>query len=157
MPTNFFFFRRRGFTLIEVLVVVAVLVVLSAIMATSLSAFRNSKVLDAAVEDTLTTISKARGDTLAGKNNTQYGVHFQSDRIVLFVGNTYVANDANNKTTMLDSALEISTISLAGGGVDVIFDRLTGNTSQSGTVVIRVASSPVTAHTITISGTGVAS
>lgn len=147
----------RGFTLLELLIVVAVLALLAGIILSSFTEFRNSKVLDTAVEDVLTLLSQARGDTLASKDDYQYGVHLEADRVVLYRGATYSGGDANNQTTMLDDALEITTITLVGGGSDILFDRLTGKTTQSGTFVIRVESDTAKTRTITVNGTGIAS
>lgn len=55
----------KGFTLLELLIVIGVIALLSGIILSSFTEFRNSKVLDTAVEDVLTVISQARGDTLA--------------------------------------------------------------------------------------------
>jgi len=43
---------------------------------------------------------------------------------------------------------------LAGGGVDVIFQRLTGETVQSGTVTMALVASTTRTKTVTIYGTG---
>lgn len=148
---------KKGFTLLELLIVVAVLAVLSAIVFSSFSAFRNSKVLDTAVEDVLTALSQARGDTLASKDGLQYGVHLQADKAVIYQGATYSSSDPNNQNVVLDGALEITSITLTGGGQNVLFDRLTGKTSQNGTFVIRVTNDTAKTRTITVNGTGVAS
>ena len=149
--------RRGGFTLIEIVIVVAILAILSTIIFTSFSAFRNAKVLDTATEDVLTLISTARGETLSAKANTQYGVHITSGSMTLYAGATYSAGDSANQVVDLDSALEIVSIALSGGGSDILFDRLTGKTSNSGTFVIRVKSDTAKTHTVTIAGTGIAS
>lgn len=149
--------HSRGFTALELLMVIAILGILATIILMPFNAFRNSKVLDTASEETLALISEARGNTLSGKGGYQYGVHFEASKIVLYRGATYSAGDANNKAVVLDNALEVSSIALAGGGVDVLLDRLTGKTSQNGTVIIRVKNDTSKLRTITIEKTGVVS
>lgn len=149
--------RTRGFTLLELLIVIGVLVLLAGIILSSFSEFRNSKVLDTAVEDVLTVLSQARGDTLASKDGYQYGVHLDADQVVLYRGATYSSIDPTNVGVPLDGALEITSIALTGGGQNILFDRLTGKTSQSGTFVIRVAGDTAKTRTITVNGTGIAS
>lgn len=151
------FTQKKGFTALELLMVVSIMAILATIIISPFAAFRNSKVLDTASEETLAVLSEARGDTLSAKAGYQYGVHFEVAQIVLYRGATYSSSDANNKVIVLDSALEVSSITLAGGGADVLFDRLTGKTSQSGTVVIRVKNDITKSRTITIVGTGIAS
>jgi prepilin-type N-terminal cleavage/methylation domain-containing protein len=147
----------RGVTLLEFVVVIAIVVVLTSIIVNSFSAFKNNKVLDTGVENILSVLAKARGNTLASKNAYQYGVHFESAQIVLFQGAVYSVSDPNNEIISLDTSLEVSSISLAGGGSEVIFDRLTGKTSENGTIVIRVKSDTTKTKTITIDATGIAS
>lgn len=145
--------------MLELVVVFAIIVLLASIIITSFSQFRNTKVLDTGVENTLSALAKARGNTLSSKNAYQYGVHFEAAQAVLFRGATYSSSDTSNETIALDSALEIYPIppSLTGGGSDVLFDRLTGKTSQNGTVVIRVKSDTSKTKMITINATGIAS
>lgn len=153
----FFYVKKKGFTALELLMVVAIMALLAAIIISPFAAFRNSKVLDTASEETLTLLSEARGNTLSAKDGYQYGVHFEASQIVLYRGVTYSSSDVNNKAVVLDNALEVSSVSLAGGGADVLFDKLTGKTAKSGTVVIRVKNDTAKLRTITIVGTGIAS
>ena len=148
---------KKGMTLLEIVIVMGILAILVSIIATSLSGFRNSKVLDTASEQILALLSEARGDTLSAKNGYQYGIHFEAAQIVRYRGATYSSSDVSNEVVPLDNALEISSISLTGSGAEVLFDRLTGKTSQGGTIVVRVKSDTAKSRTITIVGTGIAS
>lgn len=148
---------KGGFTLLELVIVVGILALLAGIILSSFSGFRNSKVLDTASEESLALLSEARGSTLAGKDSYQYGVHLAAGQMVLYRGAVYSSSDTNNKIVTLDGALEIVSITLTGGGSDVLFDRLTGKTSQPGAFVIRVKSNTAKARTITVNGTGIAS
>jgi prepilin-type N-terminal cleavage/methylation domain-containing protein len=149
--------QKKGFTALELLIVVSIMAILVTIIISPFAAFRNSKVLDTASEETLALLSEARADTLSAKGGYQYGVHFETAQIVLYRGAAYSSTDVSNKVVALDSALEVSSVALVGGGADVLFDRLTGKTSQSGTVVIRVKNDIAKSRTITIFGTGIAS
>lgn len=149
--------QKKGFTALEILMVISIMMILVAIIISPFAAFRNSKVLDTASEETLALLSEARGNTLSAKDGYQYGVHFDAAQVVLYRGATYSSSDVNNKAVVLDSALEVSSIALVGGGTEVLFDKLTGKTSQSGSVIIRVKSDVAKSRTITIVGTGVAS
>lgn len=151
------FTSSKGITALELLMVVAIMAILAAIVVSPFAQFRNSKVLDTAGENALSILTKARGNTLSSKNSYQYGVHFESSQVVLFRGATYSPSDVNNEIVVLDSALEISSISLTGAGSDVLFDRLTGKTSQDGTIIIRIKSDISKTRTITVNATGVVS
>lgn len=147
----------RGFTAIEILISLSVLAILTMIIFTSMSSFRNNKALQVVSEDILSLIDEARGNTLSAKDGYSYGVHFESAKIVLFRGTTYSSSDLNNKTIDIDNAVDAYNISLAGGGQDVLFQRLTGKTNQSGTVLIRLKSDNSKTRTIAVEVSGVAS
>lgn len=122
-----------------------------------MSSFRSSKALQIVSEEMLSLLDEARGNTLSAKDSYAYGAHFESSIIVLFRGTAYSISDPNNKTVDIDGAVEIADISLAGGGQDVLFQRLTGKTNQNGTIIIRLKSDNLKTKTIAIEASGVAS
>lgn len=156
-PITYHLSPKRGFTVIEFLIALAVLAILATIIFTSMSSFRNSKALQIVSEDILSLLDEARGDTLSAKDGYAYGVHFESAKIVLFRGTIYSSSDTSNKIIDVDNAVDVYSISLAGGGQDVLFQRLTGKTSQNGAVMIRLKSDTTKTKTILIESSGVAS
>lgn len=128
----------RGFTLIETLVAIAVLALLAAIMAGGLSSFQKSGELSRAADMVAGTLRDARGRTLASKNNSEHGAHFDSDKAVLFAGGAYIAGTPSNEETILPSRVEISIVALGGGGDDVVFERLSGEAMATGTITLRI-------------------
>lgn len=146
-----------GFTVMEFLIALSILAVLTTIVFTSMSAFRSSKALQTVSEEILSLLDEARGNTLSAKDSYAYGTHFESSIMVLFRGATYSSSDPNNKTVDIDGAVEISSISLAGGGQEVLFQKLTGKTSQSGIITIRLKSDNSKTKTIVMEASGVAS
>ncbi len=148
---------QSGFTAIEILVVVIIGVLIATTFIGSLSNFLTAQVVRNTTEDVLGLIQEARTKTIASENSSQYGIHFQSDKAVLFVGSTYTAGASTNKEIVFDTRVYASSISLQGGGSDLLFNRLTGDTGTYGTIVIRLVSSTTGQKTITISQTGVSS
>ena len=145
----------RGFTLLELLVVLAILVLLGTLALKPLATFRAKEALDASVTQVLSILHEARESTLASKDDTVYGVHFESLRVVLFAGATYSEGAQTNKEYELPSSVEISTINIVGGS-NVVFERLTGETSNTGEVVLSGVNYDVGERTITIKSTGLA-
>lgn len=148
------FHFSRGVTLLETLVAVGIMMLISGLVLASLNSFRAQKTMDAAVEEVLAAFSQAHFDTISSRNDKQYGVHIDIDKVVYFVGPTYSASTATNVIYRFVVPVEIVSISLAGGGSDVLFDRLTGGTSQSGTFIIRAKSNNTLQTLVTINGTG---
>jgi prepilin-type N-terminal cleavage/methylation domain-containing protein len=145
---------QRGFTVIELLVSLGIIIVLSAVIITTFIQFKKNQALSKDTETVVEVLSQARNQTLSSKNSSAYGVHFASNKITLFTGNAYSVSDPANQDFNLNSTDTVLTISLTGSGTDVVFNRLTGETSQDGTVII---SSPGLSQskTVTIYKTGV--
>ncbi len=145
--------KTGGFTLIELIVVIGILVVISGIIVGAFVVFNHSEAVDKDTEMIVETLRLARSQTLASKNATQYGVHFSPSSITLFSGSSYVASASSNVVFSLHSDDTISSVSIPAGGEDVIFDRLTGATADAGTVTISSTDSSLS-KSVTIYNTG---
>ena len=145
---------RQGFTLVEVVVVAAIGAILTAILISSLPKLNASQALNGDALLVASIIRQARSQTLASKDASAYGVHFENTRVVLFKGLSYSANDSLNISSSLHSLIIISNVALTGGS-DVVFQRLTGETAESGSVTLALVDNPTITKVISISGMGV--
>lgn len=143
-----------GFTLIEVLIVIAIAAILFAIVLSGFSGLRQETDLSLAAQDSVAFLQQARIKTLSSESSSSYGVHFETSKFTLFTGNTYDSVDPSNKDRILPTSVDISSISLAGGGADVVFKRLTGETAAYGSVTFRLTSDPIVTRVIKIEPTG---
>ena len=148
--------KNTGVTALELLIILAILIILSAVILMPFGEFRDTNVLDAAADDIVSLLSEARRDTLLSRGASQYGVHFETNRMVYFKGTSFTEPDANNKEVAFDSRVRLSDISLAGSGADVVFERLTGKTANGGTVTLEITNDSSRQIVITIEPTGVA-
>ncbi len=146
---------NQGFTLLELLFVIVIATIISTIVIVSLSRLNSSQALEKSSELVASTLNEARSLTLSSKRDTQYGVYFEPSQIVLFTGDTYLSSDPDNVVTIINTLTGIQNITLLGGGTSIVFNRLTGNTDEPGTLEVFLQSSPGTFRTITISSTGV--
>lgn len=143
---------RGGFTLVEV---VLVIVILAIGLFLSILYYQTTQVrtdLNAQVSDFVGLARVAESNAEAGKGDLNYGVHFASDRYVIFQGNSYDPNSPSNYEVVLPSTIVIQNISLNGGGSDVVFASPRGATTNYGTVQF---SSSQISKTITITVTQV--
>lgn len=145
----------RGISLLEILIVLATMVILAAFTFQSFRSLTLRKTLDGSASLVVAELNRARSLTLGSKDASEWGVHLESARVTLFKGSSYSAGGADNVVTTLDSRVRISTISLTGGAQDVIFQRLTGKTSQTGTIVLTAPLDASLQKTITLYGTGI--
>lgn len=149
--------REAGFTAIETLTAIAILVVILTITIVSFTLFQQERDLDGATEGLTSTLEQARSQTLASQNQTVSGVHLEADRYVLFEGVAYVAGAPTNQAFTLPSSIELAGWALAGGGADVVFERLTGKTNQPGSATLRIRNRPTRTKAVTILATGIVS
>jgi prepilin-type N-terminal cleavage/methylation domain-containing protein len=144
---------RKGFTLVEILVVVAIMTILAAIVLGSFRAFRSAQGLEKDTELIVEVLRQARSQTLTSQNGSSYGVYFASSTIALFAGTTYNASDTSNQNFFLINKDVVLDLNLTGESRSIVFNRLTGETVHNGTIIISSPSSSKT-KTITVYKTG---
>lgn len=145
---------KNGFSILEVLVSIAIMAVIIAVVVLPLSKNRQYRVLLQSTEDIVSALNLSRSNTLSSVGSDSYGVKILSDKVIMFKGSTYNASSVDNKTINLQSGLNVSVIILNGGASEVVFKRLTGATDQYGTITIQVTSDTSKNKTITIGKTG---
>lgn len=148
--------KHTGFTLVEMVVVVALVALIAALATVSFSTVTARQALDKSTDAVVAVLAQARSLTISAKSDSAYGVRLLSTGPVLFTGTVYNAADVTNKPMVLDPRLSISNIALNGSGSDVIFSKLTGTTTQSGSFRVIVTSTPTVYRTITVYATGIA-
>lgn len=148
---------NRGMTLIEILIAIAIIGILGTVTFGALSPSNDQQLLRGATDRVVSVLADARARTLAASDDQQYGVHFDTDQVVLFVGDTYTAGAAGNEVEKLPRRVSITSIALADGGSEVVFARLTGAASTDGEIVLELAASPPQQRTITIDTSGIVS
>lgn len=126
--------KKRGFTSLEIMLVVTFLGVM---LGLGLNYYRLTQVrvdFNAEVDRFVSELRLARSEALAGSDDQDRGVHLDVDGYVVFVGNSYDEMSDFNYEVELPSTMEISNISLNGGGSDIVFEKGDGETGQFGNV-----------------------
>lgn len=128
---------EKGFTFIEIMVVVAIVLLLSAIAIVSLSAMQERLVLNAAVNDLVFHLEESKSRAVAGVQGQPHGIYFAADYYVQFLGSEYDPNNSANTIHAIDPRLELSA-DILGGEDSIIFSRITGATENSGLITVTV-------------------
>lgn len=148
---------NRGFTLIELMIVLAIFTIMIGIVLQQGRSMNATVELENASRNIDLKIKTAKARSVGALDDTNYGVHFEASKVVIFDGaGIYADGAASNIELILPASVEIYSISLAGGGTgsDIFFERLTGNTVNFGSVVLRSKKDTTKTKTIFINTNG---
>ncbi len=132
---------KKGFSLIELLIVIAVLMIILVLSIVAFYTLTKKTDLDTSRDNIISALNLVRNKTLASEEAAQYGVYFDAtavpDRYVLFQGPSYTTRNVSlDKIYNFPSVIEISSVSLEGEN-EIVFNRLQGDTNNYGSITIR--------------------
>jgi len=139
---------NKGFTVIEILITLAIIMMLVAIVVPSFSRVGGSEALDTSAVTIMSVLNAAKSMAVSSKDASDYGVRIFNNKLISFE-NSY---GNNNNEVDISNLVTISTST--GIGTDVIFNNVSGSTSASGTIQITVLSDSSKNSTIRIYNTG---
>ena len=139
MVTWYMFYGKhsKGFTLIEVLLVIAILSVVGALGAGFYRNFSKGVTLHATTKNVIFDLRNARSKAMIGEDGVRWGIHFvngSSDYYELFSTLTDYA-EGLVKTTVVFQGGILFTSPSEGESFDVLFERISG-VSTPETVVV---------------------
>lgn len=147
---------NRGFTLIEVLLTVTLLAILLTLFVPVSLQFQGNALLTSETALLAGDLRRAQASAVAGVNDGGSGVHIEptpTDQWVLFRGGAYTPGAPENDVHVAPSAVDITAVTLAGGGQDVLFAERRGTTGNSGVVTLRAPNGQI--RTISVNARGV--
>jgi prepilin-type N-terminal cleavage/methylation domain-containing protein len=146
--------QRKGFTLIEIMIVISMIAVIGTIATLNLFGKRSTADLTSTTQDMAALLRQAQSDSLSEKQGASWGVHFDNTdpshpfySLFSTTNATYASSsEVGHYTLPSDMCYVTSTVS-SGGTLDIIFSQVSG-------APITGASSSVT---LQLSGCGTAS
>lgn len=121
----------RGFTLIEMLLSVALIGIIAAIGTPIYQSFQVRNDLDIATQTIVQNISRAKILARSMDRNSAWGVKIQTGDVTLFQGSSY-----NNRDITLDESTAISTSITTSGTLEYVFAKFTGYPSSAATTTL---------------------
>lgn len=127
--------KDRGFTLIEILAVVAIMAIISSLLLSTFFSLSGYSSLERDAAETRAYLEEARIYTQGSRLASSYGVRFAGDEIVLFKGESWLERDEELRRHGLNRSTEVSLVGI-GGESEVVFRRLFGEPSISGNITL---------------------
>lgn len=144
---------NKGFSLLEIIVSIAIAAILLTIITTSFRTAQVRKTQDGITQSILASLEEQKANSQAGKGGSSYGVKFNSNEFITFKGISYSESSVDNKTFPVDSKFQISeTISNANN--IIYFSKLNGNSNEVATITISHISNEVTPQNLIIETSG---
>lgn len=112
---------RSGFTIIELIIVLAIFAVAIAITLPFLGKFQQSETLNTISGDIVQMLRQTQNKAMTGQRDNDWGVHFSNNQYTQFSGSTY-----EDRNARLDLERSIPDAFTLGGATDIIFQKLRG-------------------------------
>ena len=144
--------NKAGFTLVEILVVIAIIVIIAAVSMIGFRNYASFQQFNQAASDVQFVIAKAQQQARSAEGDMSYGLKFTSTSTIAFVGSGFVSGHPQN--TLYEHRLVTLQYDLTGGTDELVFSRLTGLPSATGTVAV-IGTRYVATTTIEITAAGV--
>ncbi len=157
--TNHKLKTNSGFTIIELVLVLGIIVLLSTVSFIALSGRKSKTELDSVAKQMVSLLREAQSRAVSQSNSTSSGVRFSngtstSPFYASFVGVAYsTSTERGHYALPSDMAYATSTIP-SGTSTDVVFSQISGAVSTSTSIKIFLTSQPDSSSTITISTAG---
>ena len=128
-------FDSNGFTLIEVITVIAIFVLISALFLGTFFSLRDYRTLERDAAETRAYLEEARIYTQGSRDDSSYGVRFEDNFITLFKGNSWITREEEIRSYSFGGSTEILMEGI-GNTEEIVFERLFGEPSVSGEILL---------------------
>ncbi len=139
--------------MVELLLVIGIIGIAAVFAVTVSSQSLSRNYLRSTTQGVFDALRRAEFESLAGRQDSSWGVHLAAGQYVFFRGSSYNVSDPDNEPVTLPGNIVLQSISLNGGGADVIFAKVTGDTTTYGSLQVKDNNNNETT-TITINSEG---
>ncbi len=126
----------KGFTLIEILVVILILAGITAFTFPNLLPFREKNLLENSVEEVMNILRLAQSNSTASKQDKVWGVSFSKSEYILFKKESIEEENGEEKEKYaLPSSLEFR---WENDNTEMVFSKITGGVSEESNEYIEI-------------------
>jgi prepilin-type N-terminal cleavage/methylation domain-containing protein len=133
MSKNIKYQKHRGFTLMEIILSVAVIGILAAISFPLFSGFKVTSDLQTGADGIAQNLSRAQAMSQAVAEDSSWGLKLLAGQAIVFKGASYATRDVNfDEVSSLPDTLTFS------GVTEIVFAKFSGETQNVGTTTLSV-------------------
>lgn len=123
--------RKTGFTLIEVILTISIILILGAISAPFYISFYTSSQIDTTTQEVVQSLRRAELKALNNENDDSWSIKLVDDKMILYKGTDYPTRDSN-----YDEEIQIPKSIQITGTSDITYQKSSGSSSFSGNLTI---------------------
>lgn len=151
--------KRKGFTIIELALVIGMIVILSLAAFSNLSGRRNKTEINGIMQQMGAVIREAQSKSVSQVNGSIWGVHFENSVtstpfFALFNGAGFVATSSQSYLRLPPDVSYVTSTLNRGSKLDITFAQISGFPSATATISIYVTAQPNVSSTLTINSSG---
>lgn len=139
---------RKGFTILEILLVVAIIAIVAGIGIPFYYSFVTRNNLDLAEENVYEAYTRAHVKAQAGDRDTSWGLYVTDGSATVFSGNSFATRNG-----AYDEQFSFSENIVASGLTEVVFSKLEGEAGSTGQTVLTDTSGNIRTINVNAKGT----
>jgi Tfp pilus assembly protein FimT len=124
---------RVGFTLVELLIVIGIIIFLAAILLPIGFNFYQLQILNGTTDQIVWLLRQARTNALSQRNNSDCGLYFEKQQIILYQGENYQTRQID-----LDEIYPLAGSVQEEGLEEINFAKGTGLPKQTGQIILKL-------------------
>ncbi|MCR4328137.1 MAG: hypothetical protein NUV53_01330 [Patescibacteria group bacterium] len=153
-----FLFRRAGFSIIEITLVIFIGAMFAGLLFTGLWGYKNRNDFDTTTQEIVAVLREAQSLSAARASSTTWGIHFENSTTTApffaIFSATYGTSTRTGYYRLPPSVVYVSSSIAQGDSKEIIFSQITGFLSAADSVVLQNISGS-TSSTISITTNGV--